>query len=369
MRNSPCVDKFRRFVVTRMLVLLLSLMATGSVAEAPGFPLVVPDYKLTFPHDYGAHPGFRIEWWYVTGWLETADKKPLGFQVTFFRSATGHNPDNSSQFAPKQLIIAHVALSDPAVGKLMQEEKTARAGFDLVYAKEGNTDVKLDNWRFVREADGHYRVDMQARDFGLQLALTPTQMMLLQGDQGFSRKGPKPEQASYYYSEPHLSVSGAVFHQGKPVTVNGRAWLDHEWSSEILDPEAVGWDWVGASLDDGSALTAFQIRRKDGSRLWAYAALRDASGHVTLFKPEQVEFTPVRTWRSPHTDAVYPVAMRIRTDSTEWLLTPLLDDQELDSRRSTGAVYWEGAVTLTRDGESAGQGYLELTGYVAPLDL
>lgn len=361
----------KRFFVgfARTIMLIVSLLITNIFAESSRWMPVVPDHKLTFPHDYGAHQDFRIEWWYITGWLETEDNKPLGFQVTFFRYATGHNEDNPSRFAAKYLIIAHLALSDPAVGKLMHAEKTAREGFELAYAKQGNTDVKLDNWTLVREEDGRYQVDMQAGDFGLQLSLSPTQMPLLQGENGFSRKGPKPEQASYYYSEPHLSVTGTVFRHNQPVTVSGRAWLDHEWSTAYLDSDADGWDWVGANLDDGSALMAFQIRGKNGGKVWSYAALRDASGDVTFFKPEQVEFTPVRTWQSPHTDAIYPVAMRIRTGEIEWQLTPLLDDQELDSRQSAGAVYWEGAVTLTKDNEPAGKGYLELTGYVKPLTL
>ncbi len=358
---------FSRFV--SMIMLALSLVAAGTAAESSRLLPVVPDHKLTFPHDYGAHQDFRIEWWYITGWLETEDKKPLGFQVTFFRYATDQNHDNPSRFAAKYLIIAHLALSDPAAGKLVQSEKTAREGFDLAYARQGNTDVKLDDWTLVREQDGRYQVDMQTSDFGLRLSLAPTQMVMLQDQEGFSRKGPKPEQASYYYSEPHLNVTGTVFRHGKPVTVSGRAWLDHEWSTAYLDSDADGWDWVGANLDDGSALMAFQIRHKNGGKVWAYAALRDASGNVRFFNPEQVEFTPIRTWQSPHTEAVYPVAMHIRTGEIEWQLTPLLDDQELDARQSTGAVYWEGAVTLIRDNQPAGRGYLELTGYVKPLAL
>ena len=353
----------------RMIILLFSLFAANTLAETSRLMPVVPGHALTFPHDYGAHQDFRIEWWYMTGWLDTEDKKPLGFQVTFFRYATDQNHDNPSRFAAKYLIIAHVALSDPAAGKLMHAEKTAREGFELAYAKPGNTDVKLDEWTLVREENGRYLVDMRTEDFGLQLALTPTQKVLLQGENGFSRKGPEPEQASYYYSEPHLRVTGTVLRQSKPVAVSGSAWLDHEWSTAYLDPNADGWDWVGANLDDGSALMAFQIRGKKGGKVWAYAALRDPSGQVKFFSPEQVEFTPTRTWQSPHTEAVYPVAMHIRTGEIEWQLTPLLDDQELDSRQSAGAVYWEGAVTLTRDRQPAGRGYLELTGYVKPLAL
>ncbi|MGH8809721.1 MAG: lipocalin-like domain-containing protein [Noviherbaspirillum sp.] len=305
----------------------------------------------------------------MTGWLETPDKKPLGFQITFFRSATEHDPANPSRFAPKQLIIAHAALSDPAVGKLLHDQRSAREGFDLAYAKEGNTDVKLRNWRFIRDAGGVYQTNVAARDFSLNFSFTPSQAPMLQGENGFSRKGPKLEQASYYYSEPHLKVAGTVTREGKPVTVTGTAWLDHEWSTSVLDPGAVGWDWAGINLDDGSALMAFRIRGKDGGTLWAHAALRDAGGRVTPFAPEQVQFIPQRIWRSPRTNANYPVAMRIVTGPFVWQLTPLQDDQELDSRQSTAAVYWEGAVTVTRDGQPAGRGYLELTGYAKPLKL
>jgi predicted secreted hydrolase len=357
--------------IAQLLLALAAFMSlwTVSFAAPPTFSQVIPGKSPSFPQDFGAHPDFRTEWWYATGWLETEDKKPLGFQVTFFRSATDHDTGNPSRFAPKQLLIAHAALSDPALGKLLHDQKGARAGFDIAYAKEGNTDVKLDDWRFTRAADGRYHAMVQAREFTLDLTLKPSQTPMLQGEQGYSRKGPKAEQASYYYSEPQLQVSGTVTRNGKPLKVTGSAWLDHEWSTSVLDPGAAGWDWIGANLDDGSALMAFQIRNKDGSTLWAHAALRDEAGRVTQFKPEDVQFTPLRTWRSPRTKAVYPVATRIRTGPIVWQVHPLQDDQELDSQRSTGSIYWEGAVTVSRDGKAAGRGYLELTGYVSPLKL
>ena len=372
--------EYRRHMAGKMAVLPLILsfaFVTGAFAAAPEasprvlpkFSAVVPGYILSFPRDFGAHPTFRTEWWYVTGWLETPEKKPLGFQVTFFRAGTGLDEANPSRFAPKQLIIAHAALSDPAIGKLLHDQKSARDGFGLAYTKVGNTDVKLGDWTMLRDGNGRYQTRVDARDFALRLSLTPSQPPMKQGENGFSRKGPLPEQASYYYSEPHLEVAGTIVHDGKPVAVSGSAWLDHEWSTAYLDPDADGWDWVGVNLDDGSALMAFQIRGKDGRRIWAYAGLRDASGNMTLFAPEEVNFEPQRTWRSPRTGATYPVAMRIRTGATEWLLTPLQDDQELDSRESVGAVYWEGAVTVNRDGTPAGRGYFEMTGYVKPLKL
>jgi predicted secreted hydrolase len=354
-----------------LLVLLVACFtATPPVAASPPtFPHVLQGVPLAFPRDYGSHPGFRTEWWYVTGWLETRDKKPLGFQITFFRSATDHDPSNPSRFAPRQLIIAHAALSDPAAGKLLHDQKSAREGFGLAHAKQGDTDVKLDDWSMLREEDGRYQTSITGGNFVLRFSLTPTQPPMLQGDNGFSRKGPRPEQASYYYSEPHLRVTGTVFHNGEEKVVTGTAWLDHEWSSEYLAPDADGWDWVGANLDDGSALMAFQIRGKDGTKVWAYAGLRDADGRFTKFAPEQVNFEPQRTWRSPRTDATYPVGMRIHVGSTVWSLSPLYDDQELDSRQTTGAVYWEGAIAITRDGKPAGRGYFEMTGYVKPLRL
>jgi predicted secreted hydrolase len=361
---------FKRLFACAMLA--LPLLAGTARAAAPEFKPVTPlppDAALRFPADYGAHPEYKTEWWYVTGWLNTPDGKPLGFQVTFFRSATGHDRANPSQFAPKQLIVGHAALSDPANGKLLHDQRNAREGFGLSYAKVGDTDVKLEDWRMVRAADGGYAIRVNAAEFSFDIKLASAQPKLLQGERGYSRKGPQPEQSSYYYSEPQLAASGTVTRAGKAATVTGTAWLDHEWSSQALDPDASGWDWVGANLADGGALMAFQVRDKAGAKLWAHATWRDASGRITQYSPDQVSFTPQRRWRSPRTNAEYPVATRLATGNAVWEIVPLQDDQELDSRRSTGAVYWEGAVTLSRDGKPAGRAYLEMTGYVRPMKL
>lgn len=352
-----------------LFALFLALLAATVHAAPPEFATVSPQRPLSFPHDFGAHPDFRTEWWYATGWLDLPDGKPLGFQVTFFRSATEHDRANPSRFAPTQIILAHAALTDPAGKRLLHDQRSAREGFGLAYARTGNTDLRLDDWQMTRDANGSYRASIAARGFTLQLTLTPTQAPMLQGEGGYSRKGPLPQQASYYYSEPQLQVSGSVSREGRTDAVKGRAWLDHEWSTSVLDENAAGWDWLGANLDDGSALMAFQIRGRDGKPLWSHASLRDAQGNVTQYGAGAVRFTPQRTWRSPHTDAVYPVATRIDTGAASWLLEPLQNDQELDSRRSTGAVYWEGAVTILRDGRRAGRGYLEMTGYTKPLKL
>jgi predicted secreted hydrolase len=338
-------------------VLLLGALSP----RAATFDPVLPGTILAFPRDLGAHPGFRIEWWYVTGQLD-APGGPLGFQVTFFRV---RNPDaeaSPSRFAPRQLLFAHAALADPAVGHLLQGQRSARAYEGLVEARTGDTDVRIDDWALVRES-GTYRARIEADAFALDLVLAPTQPLLLEGEGGFSRKGPLPAQASEYYSEPQLRVTGRVGSQGRARTVTGVAWLDHEWSSEYLAPEALGWDWLGANLADGSALMAFRMRAKDGRVLWSQATLRPKAGAPVSFSGDAVRFRALRTWRSARTGVAYPVSMEVAVGDRRWTLEPLMDDQELDARASTGTLYWEGAVRIAGEGAPGGRGYLELTGY------
>ncbi|MBA4011617.1 MAG: carotenoid 1,2-hydratase [Phenylobacterium sp.] len=355
----------------RWMLAFLALLVGWTVpaqAQAPRYPLVLPGVALRFPADHGAHPDFRTEWWYVTGWLRTEDAKDLGFQVTFFRSRPPAASDNPSAFAPRQVLFAHAAISDPMVGKLMHGQRIARAGFGLAQAAVGDADLVIDDWRLRRGADGRFTTKVAGEGFDLDLAFTPTQPVLLQGESGFSRKGPLATQASYYYSLPQLKVAGTVQRGGKAVKVAGTAWLDREWSSTLLDPAAVGWDWVGLNLDDGGALMAFQVRDASGKALWAGGSLRGPDGRAVRFGPSQVRFTSQRNWRSRRTGAVYPVERTVTVQAPggarRWSLKPLFDDQELDSRASGGPVYWEGAVR-----SEGGRGYLELTGYASPMKL
>jgi len=193
----------------------------------------------------------------------------------------------------------------------------------------------------------------------------------LQGDAGYSQKGPDPRQASHYYSEPQLAVRGRVERAGAPARdVSGRAWLDHEWSNELLPAEAVGWDWIGINLLDGGALMAFRLRRADGSALWAGGSFRSASGELRVFAASELRFEALRRWTSPRTRTSYPVEWTLTTPAGRWRVAALQDDQELDSRESTGSVYWEGLSALRGDGgEAVGYGYLELTGYSGKLRL
>jgi len=334
-----------------------SLCLPFAVRAQGEYPLVTPR-PLVFPRDHGAHPAFRTEWWYITGWLG----EERGFQLTFFRNRPGVAEDNPSAFAPKQLLFAHAAVSDARQGRLLHDQRVVRAGFGLAEAREDDTDVRIGDW-WLRRTESGYRTRIAAQDFAFELSFRSTQPLLLQGEAGFSSKGPRPEEASYYYSRPHLAAAGRLRLGDEDRAVEGRAWLDHEWSSEYLSRDAAGWDWTGLNFDDGAALMAFCIRGKDGGTYWAGATYRDARGVRTVYRPEEVRFEALRTWRSPRTDVVYPVAMRLHIGPHAFMLEPLMDDQELDSRASTGAIYWEGAMRVLRGERVVGRGYMELTGY------
>jgi predicted secreted hydrolase len=348
------------------VVAALLLVGLLAAAPAPDYAVVTPGQLFAFPRDHGAHPQYRTEWWYITGWLD-APGGPLGFQITFFRTRPPGDPANPSAFAPRQILFAHAALSDPKVGHLLHGERIAREGFGLAQASTRDADIVLDDWRLKRTPDGRFEAKAAGKDFALDLAFTPTQPVLLEGEAGFSRKGPLPGDASDYYSIPHLKTSGVVVRGGRAIKVVGEAWLDREWSSSYLDPQAVGWDWTGLNLDDGGALMAFRMRDRAGRTLWAGGTLRPATGPAIRLGPNDVTFTPRRRWRSPRTGADYPtdpvLTLRLPQGPRQYPLTPLFDDQELDSR-PTGPVYWEGAVRVPD-----GRGYLELTGYAGGLAL
>ena len=355
---------------SRRHFLLTSLALAAPVRAAVDYPPVVPS-RLVFPRDHGAHPEYRTEWWYLTGWLDGPGGAPLGFQVTFFRTRTEVDSANPSAFAAKQLIIAHAALADPARATLLHDERIARTGLGGAAASEVDTAVHLGTWSFVRLASGDYRCVLPARGFTLEFAARPTQPLLLQGEAGYSRKGPSAAQASYYYSQPQLTVRAQLTRDGRSQALTGSGWLDHEWSSTLLTADAAGWDWVGMNLDDGSALTAFQVRRQGAANppLYAYASLRPPNGATRTFGPEEVRFARRSQWTSPRTRAAWPVAQEIHIADRHFVTRPLMNDQELDSRMTTGAVYWEGASELLEGERPVGRGYLEMTGYVAPIRL
>jgi predicted secreted hydrolase len=366
----------RRHALRMPAALLPTLLAWRNVQALPA-------RTLRFPRDHGAHPDLRTEWWYLTGYATAGtfeQPRLIGFQITFFRSRVDATQTMQSNFAAKQLLFAHAAVTDIKAQKHWHDQRIARAGFGIAQASDITTDVKLRDWSLKRLADGSYESRISARDFQLDLQFKPTQSLLLQGQAGLSRKGPEAKQASYYYSQPQLQAQGSIRLAGQTLQIpSGTAWLDHEWSEEILHPEAVGWDWIGMNLFDGSSLTAFQLRRQDGSALWAGGSFRSAllapnanptTHSTTIFSSTHVRFQAGPTWQSPSSHARYPMQWQVITPRGTFTVRSLMNAQELDSRSSTGTVYWEGLADLfNAQDQRVGRGYLEMTGYAGKLTL
>ena len=348
--------------VTRRAFLASMLASTMPPAHAAEFPVVTRGRRLAFPRDHGSHPDFRNEWWYVTGVVHEAGGPDIGLQVTFFRNRPGVAENGASRFAPRQLVFAHAAIADPALGRLRHDQRAERAAFDVAGAETATTRAWVRDWSLALDGDV-YSARVAARDFAIDARFRSTMPVLLQGDDGYSRKGPDLEHASYYYSRPQLDVTATLVVEGRRRDVTGRAWLDHEWSSAYIAAGAVGWDWIGINLDGGGALMAFRMRDKAGGTVWAGGSRRDVSGTTEAFEAQTVKFMPRRTWTSPRTSIRYAIEFDVTIANVGYTIAPMMDDQELDSLASTGTVYWEGVVRLLRDGNPVGRGYLELTGY------
>ena len=353
----------------RRAFLLAPLALAPARARADvDYAAVTADTDLTFPRDHGSHSAFRTEWWYLTGWVREPGGRDLGIQITFFRNRPGVAEAGTSRFTPRQLLFAHAAISDPQFGRLRHDQRAGREGFGLAEASAATTDIHVDDWS-LRLANGRYSARIRARDFALDLDMAADRVPMLQGTRGVSRKGPRPAQASHYYSRPQLVTSGTVTVDGRAARVDGVAWLDHEWSSAYLATEARGWDWTGINFDDGGALMAFRIRDGNGGAYWAGGTLQDRAGNAHTFALSAIAWTPLRRWRSPRTGIDYPVAFRVEAGGIDVTLEPLQEDQELDARASVGTIYWEGAVRALANGSEIGRGYLELTGYGSALKL
>jgi predicted secreted hydrolase len=362
----------------RWMILFGATLPMGSgLAATDKAPL--RKLKLTFPADAGAHTDFATEWWYVTGYANLAGQEAAyGFQLTFFRSRIGQTQNMQSKLAARQLLFAHAAITDINGKRLWHDQRLARwsgappsaQSLDVAWAGTQDTHIELRDWSLKREGK-----DLQARldasNFAINLKFVQSQSVILQGDEGLSRKGPSPSQASYYYSLPQLHTSGTLTLNGKSIALGAgsTAWLDHEWSNEILDAASVGWDWIGINLFDGSALTAFQLRDKSGTAVWDGGSFR-AKEKLFTFHQGEVTFKPMRSWRSVLTKANYPVEWMVRTPADFYTVRAVIDNQELDSTNSTGAVYWEGLCDVwDSNNRKVGRGYLEMTGYASPLKL
>ncbi|MFZ9800836.1 MAG: lipocalin-like domain-containing protein, partial [Burkholderiaceae bacterium] len=310
---------------------------------------------IQFPRDHGAHPDERIEWWYLTGWLD-AD---TGIQATIFRVRLGKA--RQSTWGSNQWLMGHAALVRRGWSKLIHEQTAWRSVKHVAEFSETDLNIMMPGWRFVREADGRIAIDIEQGRLGLKLRCRPRGAPLLQGQQGYSQKGPAAGQFSHYYSQTQLHVEANLHLDGKALSIDrssnfAAAWFDHEWSSSLLSADAAGWDWFGLNLLDGQSWMAFRIRDRQGAELW-----RSEAGLV---------MQTLEQWRSSASGANYPVSLRVKGKFGPLVLKALVQDQEIDARASTGNRYWEGAVMAYNDqGDLIGRGYLELTGYDRPMRL
>lgn len=347
---------------------------------ADGFAVPQPGHEFQFPKDHGAHPDFRIEWWYVTGHLFNGERKRYGFQATFFRRAglTKDPVPAKDGFAASPVYLAHMALLDAASGRFLHQERINRAGWDAASSPD-TLDLRNGNWslRFVKEAAVPDTMELRGSirgDASFTLTLTPRKPLVIFGDKGVSRKGESETAASYYLTWPRLEVNGMLQQGAKREAVTGSAWMDHEISSGQLSPGQKGWDWACLQLDDGREVMAYRMRLADGGTdPFSTLAWIDKEGRVQHISPGPFRWETLGTWTSPQTKAVYPVEVKITTPDpvngqpVTFTLEPLAKEQELTGALG-GVTYWEGACRV-RDaaGKECGRAFLELTGYTGDL--
>jgi len=352
------------------LLPLLALLAVGLVAQEnfqllrsdpEGFPRVERGRTFEFPADHLPHPAHRIEWWYLTANLRDSEGRRYGVQWTLFRQSASAAPDPGG-WASNQLWMAHAALSSPTGHDYA--ERFARGGIGQAGVElndEGRFVAWLDDWTLAGGGPAPVPGELVLRlpDSTLRLALEADTPWVLQGERGYSQKSARG-QASYYYSQPHISARGALEREGVRVPLEGLAWLDREWSSQPLAPDQPGWDWLSLHLEDGHALMVYRLRQNQGDH-WLSGSWVCPGGEVQPLGPDDLVFEPIAT-ASVRTDTgprELPLQWRVALPrkKLEWQVIALNPEHWLD----VAFPYWEGPVAVS--GASDGEGYLELTGY------
>jgi predicted secreted hydrolase len=363
------------------------VIALNSGAGAEGFARADHARSFVFPDDQGPHPEYQTEWWYYTGNLETSSGRHFGYQLTFFRRALAPSlATRASDWATNQIYFAHFAVTDVQANEHFASERFSRGAAGLAGASGNPHRVWLEDWEIKQSplpsasltatsADAlpplPYALQMRAQDAGHALALTlrSPKPPALHGDGGLSQKSEAVGNASYYVSLTHLETEGTLTVNGQTFAVHGVSWMDQEFGTTGLGPDAVGWDWFSVQLSDQRELMFFQIRQKDGSvEPLSNGTLVNPDGSTRHLTREQVSVEVLAHWTSPASHAGYPARWKITIPSENIALTlrPFIPDQEM----RVSFTYWEGAVEISgisRGAPVKGSGYVELTGYAAPL--
>lgn len=359
---------------------LLSILLILAFLAVPAF--AADDWKQaferrtwSFPRDHGAHPEFRTEWWYFTGNLRDAAGNRFGYQLTFFRQGVRLNPpEPANAWSLRDLYPAHFAITDVRQGSFHFAEQITRSGPGLSGAATDGMNVWNLGWSAKMTGD---TIVIRAvhDDMALALELRPKKPLILHGDGGLSSKGPGTGQASYYYSFTDLAARGTIRTPASqmPVPVEGAGWFDHEFGSNILSRDQVGWDWFSIHLSDGRDLMLFFLRKRDGTvERESSGTLVEAGGKARHLKRDDIQVDVLGTWKSPRSAGIYPNQWRIRVPAAgiDLQFGPLVAAQELNTSGSTGVTYWEGAVNgagTSAGRQVSGEGYVEMTGYAESL--
>lgn len=328
-----------------------------------------------FPQDHGPHDEFQTEWWYYTGNLTDASGRHFGYQFTLFRRAL-IPPDEQaavlarpSNLAFTQLYFAHFAVTDTGADEHVSFEKYSRSAAGLAGAQSPPFKVFIEDWSVeTTQDDGGaeaVRIRAQQDGYAIDLNLSMSKPIVLQGNLGLSQKSNVPGNASYYYSMTRMATRGKVATPRGDFDLQGESWLDREWSTSALDEETAGWDWFALQFDDNRELMFYQLRLKDGASAdVSKGLLVDADGTGALLKRDDVQLTVLDRWTSPDSGAAYPVKWRVVIPKYDLdvEVAPRVNDQEMKLSQR----YWEGAVTINGAANGkpiGGVGYLELTGY------
>lgn len=355
----------------RRLLWLLGAAALG--AATPDWEKVSRSPELSFPRDHGAHFSYRTEWWYLTGIVREKSGTELGYQMTIFRRGIDPAASSPGQSAlrARHMLAGHFAVADVAGKRLVHAQRLRRVDGQLGVASEKDLCVQLESWEIERKADGSLSVRAADGEAGvsIDLQLSPSKAIVAHGEAGLSRKGAEEGNASVYLSWTRLATRGTVTVGDRKLEVSGESWFDHEWGTSQLGPGVVGWDWLGLRLADGRELMLYHLRDASGAPIpQSGGTLVERDGSARRLSLGDFSMEPIGAWRSERTKANYPTRWRVKIPSAaiEFEVEPLLADSELDSRATTGIVYWEGPVRLR--GAATGEGYMELTGYAESME-
>ncbi len=360
-----------------LLPVVLSMTAAGT--QLSDWTPARPGYEWSFPRDHWSHPGYKTEWWYLTGTLTATDDpaRRFGYQFTFFR--VGLSPETTtvtSAWAASDMIMGHAAVSDLVKKEHVFSEVLYRA--TPLLGSFGDPGDSLVAWsRAPAGTDGRWTLAWNGRGFdlhatdnrqGLELTLQTTAIkpLVRHGIDGYSRKGTGPTAASLYYSLTRLETEGSLRLGEDAWPVRGESWMDKEFGSNQLGVTQIGWDWFSLRLDDGRDVMLYLLRTGAGAIDYAAGSVVSPVGAVRALGARDFDVQVTRRWQSAVSDAEYPARWSVTVPGENLAvdIVPEVADQEVVSDLVPNLHYWEGLVQV-RDaqGRRIGEGYVELTGY------